>query len=155
MTVRHSGTRLAGKRILIVGGGAQEIPGEAEPPVGIGQAMAVRAVAEGATIVLADIDPVASQRTIDLIGSAAGMATAIQADVRSVDDCRRIISSAIDVFGEIDGIAINVGVTARGGGQASRASLLTTGTGCSKSTYGEVSSCARPHSHKESQTMRQ
>jgi NAD(P)-dependent dehydrogenase (short-subunit alcohol dehydrogenase family) len=117
MAVEHSGQRLARKRVLLVGGGAQDVPGFSDPPIGIGQATAVCLVREGATLLLADNDSAAMKRTIESIESFGGTASAMEADVTSAAECGRIIAHAIEIFGEIDGLVINVGVVAQGGGK--------------------------------------
>jgi NAD(P)-dependent dehydrogenase (short-subunit alcohol dehydrogenase family) len=51
--------RLAGRRVLVVGAGTRPSP-EPDPPIGNGRAIAVLAAREGAAVVCADRDSVAT-----------------------------------------------------------------------------------------------
>src|SRR6185437_15000121 len=72
--------RLEGKVAIITGGGS-----------GLGRAMAQRFVAEGASVLVADVNDAGGQETLDAIGDAER--TAFQhVDVTSEDDCERVVA---------------------------------------------------------------
>ncbi|WP_132992537.1 3-oxoacyl-ACP reductase FabG [Gordonia zhaorongruii] len=77
---------------------------------GIGLAIAERFVAEGARVVLADLN--AEQ----VMAAAAGLgddsvARGVACDVTSGDDVERLIASAVDAFGAVDVMVNNAGIT--------------------------------------------
>lgn len=84
---------LAGKRVVVVGGSA-----------GIGRAFAIRAVADGARLV------VVARRELPADVLAEGVAaTSVSADIRVPDDCVRIGRTAADALGEVDLLLISAG----------------------------------------------
>ena len=95
--------RLDGKVAVITGGGR-----------GIGQAIALRYAAEGATVVISsrtqsDLDDTLARGGID---EAHGLA--VVADAMDRDDARRPVFEAIDRFGRVDILVNNVGGTTGG-----------------------------------------
>ncbi|HEY5336842.1 MAG TPA: SDR family NAD(P)-dependent oxidoreductase [Rhizomicrobium sp.] len=102
--------RLAGRRILILGGGQMDI-GEDDTPVGNGRAMSVLFAREGANVAVADRDLKSAQATVAMIGSNA---FAIEADATKEADIIRMIGEASAKMGGIDGLALNVGIGAGG-----------------------------------------
>lgn len=84
---------LAGKRIVVVGGSA-----------GIGRAFAIRAVEDGARLV------VAARRELpaEVLAEAVAV-TSLSADIRVLDDCARIGQAAADALGEVDLLLISAG----------------------------------------------
>ncbi|MGD1885636.1 MAG: SDR family NAD(P)-dependent oxidoreductase [Cohaesibacteraceae bacterium] len=79
--------------------------------MGIGKACADTLVAQGAKVVLADIDADAGQQAADALGDAARF---IKTDVRSMDDMRAMAALAVQAFGGID-ILVNNAALALGG----------------------------------------
>jgi hypothetical protein len=59
--------RLAGKRIIVVGGGQAINDFDPNPPVGNGRAISVLLAREGATVAVVDRSLLAAQATVDLI----------------------------------------------------------------------------------------
>ena len=104
--------RLAGRRILVVGGGQQDY-GLEDPPVGNGRAMSVLFGREGAAVAVADIDEASAEATADLVRAEGAQATAIAGDAADEGDVQRVIGEADAALGGLDGIVLNVGV---GGG---------------------------------------
>jgi NAD(P)-dependent dehydrogenase (short-subunit alcohol dehydrogenase family) len=102
--------RLAGRRILVVGGGQMDI-GEDDTPIGNGRAMCVLFAREGAQIAVADRDAKAAAATVALCD---GRAFAITADVTKEDDIARMVAAAHDTLGGLDGLVLNVGIGAGG-----------------------------------------
>jgi NAD(P)-dependent dehydrogenase (short-subunit alcohol dehydrogenase family) len=97
--------KLADRHVLVVGAGTQSSD-DPEAPVGNGRAIAVLAAREGATVACADLDRDAAQETAAWIEREGGKADVVVADVRSEDDCRRLVADA----GELDGVVLNVGI---------------------------------------------
>src|SRR4051794_7297797 len=110
-----SGPRLEGKRVLVIGAGAQPSDDE-DAPVGNGRAIAVLAAREGASVLCADRDEKAAQETAEWITREGGDAYVLVGDVASEDDCRALVESA-SISGAFDGLVLNVGI-GRGGGLA-------------------------------------
>ncbi len=81
------------KRTVIITGAGQ----------GIGQAIAFRFAADGSNIVIVSKDsPAQIQETIEGIQSAGGKALALEVDVRSNDELKKIVAEAVAHFGSID-----------------------------------------------------
>jgi NAD(P)-dependent dehydrogenase (short-subunit alcohol dehydrogenase family) len=96
-----------------VGGGQMDI-GEAETPIGNGRAMSVLFAREGAAVAVADRSEESAAATVSLIEKENNSAFAVAADVTSEDDVRRMIDEAVKGLGDLDGIALNVGMGAGG-----------------------------------------
>ena len=101
--------RLAGRRILVVGGGQQDY-GIEDPPVGNGRAMSVLFAREGASVAVADVDEASAEATADLARAEGADAVAIAADASDEGDVQRMMSEAKAGLGGLDGIVLNVGV---------------------------------------------
>ncbi len=89
--------RLQDKRAIITGAAS-----------GFGAGMARKFIAEGASVMLADIDGEAARELSDELGAAA---FACQVDVSQAADMQRLGSSAMEVLGGIDILINNAGVT--------------------------------------------
>jgi 3-oxoacyl-[acyl-carrier protein] reductase len=87
-------TGLSGRSLLVVGGGS-----------GIGLAAARLAAADGAGVVIADIDPAAAERASEL-GEPAGF---ISCDARDRDSVRAAIERTLQLSGRLDGVFTTVG----------------------------------------------
>ena len=83
--------RLAGKTALITGGGN-----------GIGRASALRFAAEGAQIVVADLNTEPAEAVAAAIETAGGKAVAVAGDVSDEASVDRMVAAGIDAFGSID-----------------------------------------------------
>ncbi len=101
--------RLTGRRILVVGGG-QQVVDAATDPVGNGRAMSLLFAREGAHVAVADRSAKAGQATVDLIQAEGGKATLIQADISREDDIVRMVGTAVEDLGGLDGLVLNVGI---------------------------------------------
>ena len=89
---------LNGKTAVITGG-AQ----------GLGLAIAQRFVAEGARVVLGDLNLEATQAAAQQLGS--DVAVAVRTDVTSSADVEALVAAAIDRFGALDIMVNNAGIT--------------------------------------------
>lgn len=90
---------LAG-RTAVVTGGAQ----------GLGLAIAERFIAEGARVVLGDLDPDATRAAAESLGGA-DVARAVRCDVTSAADVDALTAAAVKAFGGLDIMVNNAGIT--------------------------------------------
>ena len=90
--------RLSGE-VVVVTGAAQ----------GIGFGCAQQIAAEGATVVLADIQRQKGEQAAEAIRAAGGKARFALTDVRKENDCAALIDCARTEFGHLDGLVNNAG----------------------------------------------
>jgi NAD(P)-dependent dehydrogenase (short-subunit alcohol dehydrogenase family) len=95
--------RLQDKVALITGAGS-----------GIGRSAARRFAAEGASVVVVDLDGDSATETVELVIAAGGRAGAVTADVSRTDDCAAMVAFAEDTFGRLDVLFNNAGVMVPG-----------------------------------------
>src|SRR5262245_35314512 len=93
------GTRLADKVCLITGSGS-----------GIGQATAKLFTAEGARVVVADLDLEAARGTVEDIERGGGAAVAEQVDVTEESQTIELAVRVVGRFGRIDVLFNNAGI---------------------------------------------
>ena len=93
--------RLNNEVALITGGGS-----------GMGRAGAIRFAAEGARVVVVDINQQAAEETRDLIAQAGGEAIAVRADAASAADHEAAVAAAIERFGKLTIVWANAGIPA-------------------------------------------
>ena len=91
--------RLQGKIAAITGAG-----------MGLGQAVAALFAAEGARVVVAEINAQAGQETVNRIQAQGGEAALVQIDVRQAQDAERLTRATVERFGRLDVLVNNVGV---------------------------------------------
>jgi 3-oxoacyl-[acyl-carrier protein] reductase len=91
--------RFDGKVVIITGGGA-----------GIGRRFAQRFAAEGASIIVADLDPEAGQRVVQELESESHVGLSFLIDVRDADAAARMADAAVERFGGIDVLVNNAGL---------------------------------------------
>jgi NAD(P)-dependent dehydrogenase (short-subunit alcohol dehydrogenase family) len=72
---------------------------------GIGQAFALGCAAQGANVVVADMN--AADETVALIEKAAGSAIAVKVDVSDAASCEHMAQAALQRYGRIDGLINN------------------------------------------------
>lgn len=78
---------------------------------GIGRRLAERFAAEGASVVIGDIDLEAAQSAADVIAASGARALAVRNDVVDEGSVDALVSAAIDAFGRIDVWVNNAGFT--------------------------------------------
>ncbi len=91
--------RLQGKAAIVTGAGS-----------GIGEATAKRFAAEGARVVVSDVDGARAKATADAIARSGGAATAIAADVSRSADVQTLVENAYAAYGRIDILMNNAGI---------------------------------------------
>ena len=69
---------------------------------------------EGARVVIVDVNPAAAEVTAGLIGAEGGQCVTITADVARDDDCAAVTKRALDMWGRLDVLHHNVGVSSVG-----------------------------------------
>ncbi len=89
--------RLNGKVAIVTGGAS-----------GIGRAIAERYAAEGASVVIADVNGEAA----DEVAAPLGAALAVRCDVTSRDDCDRVFAATLERFSKLDILVNNAALTA-------------------------------------------
>ena len=92
--------KLEGKVALITGSGR-----------GIGQAIALKLAAEGARIVVNDLDAEPAEETVQAIRAAGGQAVACVGSVSAPDFAERFVGTAVSEFKGLDIIVNNAGYT--------------------------------------------
>ncbi len=91
-------------RVSIVTGASQ----------GIGEAIARELAAEGAAVVLVDVQPDKLEAVVRSIADAGGQAEAHQADVADAAAVERVVGAAAAAHGRIDHLVNNAGITRDG-----------------------------------------
>ncbi len=91
--------KLSGKVALITGAGS-----------GIGRESAILFAAEGASVLVVDLQLDHGQQTVDLIKATGGKALFCRADVSKSADCERMVVQAVDTFGGLHILFNNAGI---------------------------------------------
>jgi 3-oxoacyl-[acyl-carrier protein] reductase len=93
--------RLAGTVAIVTGGGH-----------GIGKAYALRLAAEGAKVVIAELDEKAARSVADELRAAGSEALAIRTDVSDPDSVQKMAAATVERFGRIDVLVNNAAIFA-------------------------------------------
>lgn len=96
-------TRLDGKVALVTGAAS-----------GQGRAAARLFAANGARIVVADIDDAGAKETVSMVEADGGEAAAVHADVSKQADAEAMVDSAVETFGSVDVLYNNAAVQMSG-----------------------------------------
>jgi NAD(P)-dependent dehydrogenase (short-subunit alcohol dehydrogenase family) len=94
---------VAGKlqdKVIIVTGGS----------TGIGRATALRCAADGAKVVVADVNTVDAQATVDLLIKAGGTGKFMKTNVASAAEVKALITQTVATYGRLDGAFNNAGI---------------------------------------------
>ncbi len=91
--------RLEGK-VAIITGGAQ----------GMGRAISLRYAAEGAKVIVADVNLAGAEEVAGEIATAGGAAAGVQVDVRDQTHVQGMVDTAVERFGGVDILVNNAGV---------------------------------------------
>lgn len=92
------GARMTGRTVIITGGAS-----------GIGEGIAQGLAAEGANVVIADLNLEAAKATAESIANAGGQALAVQVDVTKRESVASGIALAVEKFGKLDCYFNNAG----------------------------------------------
>jgi len=92
--------RLKDKVTLITGAGS-----------GIGRETALLFSAEGARMVVADINDEAGQETVNMLTAQGGQAIYVRADVSKAADCKNMVEMAEKTFGKLNVLFNNAGIS--------------------------------------------
>ncbi|OPA73261.1 3-ketoacyl-ACP reductase [Paenibacillus selenitireducens] len=77
---------------------------------GMGKAIAALYAAEGAKVVVSDINLEAAQKTVEVIQSNGGEAIAVAANVTKEEDIQQLIDTAVSTYGTLDILVNNAGI---------------------------------------------
>ena len=91
--------RLAGKAAIVTGAAS-----------GNGRAMAVRFAAEGADVVVADVDVAGVEETARLVGAQGRRGLAVRCDVSHKAEIDALVAAAAERLGHVDIAVANAGV---------------------------------------------
>ena len=94
--------RVANKSIIVTGSGG-----------GIGEGIAKRLAAQGASVVVNDINVAAGEKVVAEIVAAGGRASFFAADVTKTDDVKALVQAAVQRYGRLDAMVNNAGWTHR------------------------------------------
>lgn len=98
----NSTTGLSGKSVIVTGAGS-----------GIGRTAALLFAAQGARVVLADINPEGTKATAEAIAVAGGTAVTAIGDLSDQEVVDRVVTTAVDACGGIDILVNNAGIMDR------------------------------------------
>ncbi len=88
------------KKVAVITGGAS----------GIGAATVKRFCAEGAAVVIADLNEAGGRELVDAVAAAGGRATFQRTDVTAEADVRGAIERAVSTYGRLDAVFNNAGL---------------------------------------------
>ena len=94
--------RVQGKSIIVTGSGG-----------GIGEGIARRLAAEGAQVIVNDIDQALGEKVVAAIQAGGGNASFFHADVTKSDDVKALVAAAVQRHGRLDVMVNNAGWTHR------------------------------------------
>jgi 3-oxoacyl-[acyl-carrier protein] reductase len=103
----RTSTTQRGDRVAMLSGQTAVITGGAQ---GLGFAIAERFVAEGARVVLGDLDLAATESAAEKLGGPS-VAVAVRCDVTAAAEVDALVTTAVERFGDLDIMVNNAGIT--------------------------------------------
>ncbi|MGW7751099.1 SDR family NAD(P)-dependent oxidoreductase [Streptomyces violaceusniger] len=97
-----SSTDLQDRGVIVTGAGS-----------GIGRATALRFAAEGAKVLVADLDRDGAEQVVTAIGAAGGVARAVVGDLGEQRVVDEVVATAVQEFGGLDVLVNNAGIMDR------------------------------------------
>jgi 3-oxoacyl-[acyl-carrier protein] reductase len=94
--------KLDGRACIVTGAGSAR---------GIGRAVALAMVAQGAALTLCDVDAESVKQLADHITDIGGRVIHLKADVTSEEDVAKVVQATIDQWGKVDILVNNAGIT--------------------------------------------
>ena len=94
-------SRLQDQVVIVTGGGH-----------GIGRAYCQRLAAEGASVVIAELDEAAAEKVADEVSAGGGRALAVRTDVSDDASVRSMAEKVDETFGRVDGLVNNAAMFA-------------------------------------------
>ncbi|MSR13189.1 MAG: glucose 1-dehydrogenase [Gammaproteobacteria bacterium] len=94
---------MAGKlqdKVIIVTGGS----------TGIGRATALRCAADGAKVVVADVNTVDASATVEVLVKAGGIGKFVKTNVAIASEVQALITETVSAYGRLDGAFNNAGI---------------------------------------------
>src|SRR6202165_230129 len=91
--------RFAGQTAIVTGAGR-----------GMGRAVALGLAAEGANVVVAEVDEPAAKEVVDELQKSGARAVAVQVDISRVADVRALFKKTVAEFGGVDILINNAGI---------------------------------------------
>jgi NAD(P)-dependent dehydrogenase (short-subunit alcohol dehydrogenase family) len=91
--------KFAGQTAIVTGAGR-----------GMGRAVALGLAAEGASVVVAEVDEAAAKEVVDEIEKAGARGLAVKVDISSVADVRRLFEKTLSELGGVDILINNAGI---------------------------------------------
>src|SRR3989442_15149709 len=76
----------------------------------MGRAVALGLAAQGARVVVAELDEAAGKDAVAAIAQAGGEAVPVTIDISRLEDVRRLFKTAVDAFGTVDILVNNAGI---------------------------------------------
>jgi 3-oxoacyl-[acyl-carrier protein] reductase len=76
---------------------------------GIGRGIAQRLAADGAQVVVADVDVDGGEETVDRIEDEGGTAAFVETDITETADVRSLVDATVETFGSLDVLVNNAG----------------------------------------------
>ncbi len=99
--------RLEGKVAIVTGAGSRG------PGLGNGKATAILFAREGARVLCVDVARERAEECVGMIRAEGGEAEAFAADVTRAEECRAMVTAAVERWGGLDILHNNVGIESR------------------------------------------